>query len=157
MVLEKEGQSIVWPFQLGLDNIKTRIVARVGDDIEMLGLDWAQKVIDAYNEEPHLKILASVALPGPAFEQIDYICYAPWVKKLLCDGDYDSMEYIHGGVIIANLALWRAYYPEVAEFTRHDVEDIFFTLFSRADGVEVVPFGQHFRHRGPTNQDRIAE
>ena len=156
LVLEREGQSIVWPFKLGLESIKTRIVTRIANDVEICDPGWAQKVIEIYNEPPHLKILAMLTAPGLAYDKIKHFCNTPWVERLLHHGDYDAMDYYHGSIIIANRAIWRAYYPEVAALTRHDTEDILFTLFSRADGVPVVPWGaQLFRHRGPTGQDVI--
>jgi hypothetical protein len=157
VVLDKEGASIVWPFLEGLKHTKARLVARIANDVEILSPAWVDLALQEFNKEPHLKILASIATPGPTYEATRTICYAPWLFKLLHDGQYTDMSYIHGSVIIANRAIWLAYYADLMlDYTIHGGEDIFFTLWSRADGVEVVPFGHFFRHRGPSNQDRIV-
>ena len=157
VVLDREGASIVWPFLEGLKNTKGRIVARIANDVEIIRPDWVEAALQEYNQEPRLKILASVAGPGPTYQVALPVCYAPWLHKLLHYGNYTDMNYIHGSVIIANRAIWLAYYADLMlDYTIHGGEDVFFTLFSRADGVEVVPFGYCFRHRGFSNQDKIV-
>ena len=157
VILDKEGASIVWPFLEGLRNTKGRIIARIANDVEIVRPDWVEMALKEFNQEPHLKILASVASPGPTYESTLRICYAPWLQKLLHYGEYTDMSYIHGSVIITNRAIWLAYYADLMlDYTIHRGEDIFFTLWSRADGVRVVPFGHFFEHRGPSNQDRIV-
>lgn len=156
VICEKEGHSIVWPFLAGLEQTRARIVVRSANDVEFSD-NWATEALKLYNREPHLKILASLAVPGPAYVNVKRACYAPWLEKLLRHGNYSHMSYIHGSIIIANRAIWLAYYVDLMlDFTRHGGEDIFFTLWSRADGVKVIQFGHFFKHRGPSHQDRIV-
>jgi len=157
VLVNREGHSIVWPTLAGLEAIKTRLVARIANDVEIVNPNWVGLAIDLFNQPPHLKILAKVVDPGPGFEKIEQVARDfDWLLELLHLGAYDGMSYIHGSVIITNRAVWIAYYADlVPNYTIHDGEDIYFTLFSRADGIPVIQFSENFEHRGPSNQDVI--
>jgi len=158
VICDREGRSAVWPTIAGLRATRSRIIASIQDDVEILNPGWVEDALDIFNEEPHIKILALVTMPGPGFHKIERICYEPWVRRLLRDGDYDAMSYIQGSARIANRSVWLAYYADLMEdFTVHDGEDVFFTIFARADGIPTVQFAHNFRHRGKPEQDIITD
>lgn len=152
----RRGMSLVWPTLEGLSKTKDRLIARVADDVEFRTDYWAQDAVTRFNQEPHIKVLGTVAGPGPKFGAIKKVCYAPWMEKLLNYGDYRGMSYIHGSLIIANRIIWMGCYLDVENFTRHDCEDVYFTLLIRADDIPIVKFGGHFLHRGISNKDRVS-
>lgn len=155
-VCEREGHSAVWPFMLGLEHTRARIVARVHDDIDFQTDQWVQQSLEIFNEEPHLKILGAINPSGPKFSQLKSFCYAPWVSTLLRHGDYTALEYVHGCMLMMNRVLWLGIMPHVLEYTQHFAEDIYISLLARADGIPIVHIGRLFWHRGKPHQDIIS-
>lgn len=156
IVLERRGASTVWANVEGIRHCKTRIIARLNDDVEVRE-GWVDDALELFNEEPHWKILATIAngaitLPYPK-EPIYSV--GEWVGELLYHGQYADMAYTHGSSIIANRAVWMGYYIEMGDYKQYGQEDLCFTALSRADDIPVLNFGSHFVHRGVSNQDKI--
>ena len=156
-VVRRTGRAITWSTMKGLELCRSRLIARIGNDVLPTHPGWIGKILDQYNKEPHLKILSTVVAPGPPYENLRKICYEPWMKRLLKDGEYDYMSFLLGAFIVMNRALWMGYYPLVAEYTIFEREDIYLSLFSRADGVPLIRFGEHFKHCGSRFHDEIND
>jgi len=134
----------------GLEHCRTRLIARIQDDT---GMDdnWAQRVIDAFNKPPHIKLMGQVVALGPLYDRIKDSCAASWYHKLLHHGDYNWIAFICGNAIATNRSVWKGYYPLVAEVNRFDYEDFYFTLFCMADGIQMeksVPWSHCGGKRG---------
>jgi len=153
---------LVKPFQLGLGRLSTRLVARVANDIEFRNPNWVEEVLKVFNEEPHFKILASCTIGYPSFDGLlKRGLKQTWMRKHLLDGKNNGVGYFHGGIIIANRGVWKAYYSEMLDYTNHDLEDVIFSILSRADGIPLVHFPHlkvdlGIRHRGKSNRDEIV-
>jgi len=156
IIYEEKVHSMIKPTLLGLKQIRTRIIARITDDAD-LSREWVPKALEIFNQEPHLKILSTVTWGGPDPSQVtglklyDY----PWMKKLLHHGKFEGMEFVFPVLCLANRSIWESYYAEIIEHTLHGLEDVIFTLLSRADGIPVVNFGDYVKSRGATNRDMI--
>ncbi len=154
------GESITWSTQLGLDRCKSRIIARVANDVRFINEDWAQRALLEFNKKPYFKILAKiVAAPdgGPSYERLKKICYAPWMHRLLQYGNYDRLPFICGQMVIMNRPLWLGYYSLVSDYTLFEREDIYLSLFARADGVPVIDYTSQFHHFGMRGGDWVYE
>lgn len=157
VIAPRTGRGIARSTIGGLELCQSRIVARIANDVLPTHSGWAQAVLQEFNKEPHLKILSTVVAPGPPYENLRKICYAPWMNRLLKDGEYDYMSFFIGAFIIMNRTLWMGYYPFVAKYTDFEREDIYLSLFSRADGVPLIRFGEHFKHCGKRFRDEIHD
>ena len=148
--------SMIKPTLEGMKHAKTRLLARITDDSE-LSKEWVPKALEIFNQEPHLKILSEVTFGDPHPDQLKGLKMfsIPWVKSYLHDGEYRGIEFIFPTLCIANRAIWMSYYAEVIEQTLHGLEDVIFTILSRADGIPVINFGGYVKSRGKTNQDVI--
>lgn len=156
----EEEHGIVYATLAGLDHLKTRLIARIADDIELSDAGWAEKVVAFFNEEPHLKLLADISITGRygIFTSFD-LTKLDWLDNLLQHGKFKGYEYAHGHYFITNRAVWESYYREVVKYTKHDCEDVVFSFLSRADGLpcihrpRVMSLG--FCHRGISNRDML--
>lgn len=153
----RTGRGIAQSTMKGLELCPSRIIARIANDTLPTHDGWALNTLWEFNKEPHLKILSYIAAPGPPYEYLRKICYAPWMDRLLKGGEYDYMSFFVGAFIIMNRVLWMGYYPLVARYTDFEREDIYLSLFSRADGIPVIRFGEHFKHCGKRFQDEIYD
>ncbi len=155
-VIKQLGPNLVGSTLRGVEVCETRLIARIHNDIELIHPTWAQKAVEWFNKKPHLKMIGRLVAPGPSYEKARRLCYQPWVDKLLLHGDYDFMSFFVGQFLIANRAVWAAYYPLVARYTQFEREDIYFTLLARADGIKMIFFDIYFRHRGQRGKDIIV-
>lgn len=155
VILDRVHASTVWANVAGIRHNKSRIIARLNDDVEMVRSDWIDKALEAFNEPPHLKILGLLANGGLHLWPKEPIYQVPFVGEHIFHGEYDDIGYVHGSAIVANRAVWMAYYSEMADYCTHGQEDLRFTILSRADNVPIINFGAFFKHRGVSHQDKI--
>ena len=155
VVLDRKGASVIWPVVEGIKHCRTRIILKIDDDVEIVTPEWAELALMHFNREPHLKILGVLSCGGLVLTPAEKIYQVPFVDKHLFHGNYSDIGYIHGTAVIANRAIWMAYYSELERYEGTVGSDLLFSTLCRADGVPIINFGHLFRHRAQSHRDEI--
>lgn len=151
---------IVYKTLGALDNITTRLMFRLANDIMVVREGWEQILLDQFNAQEKLQIIAEVQ-HGASYPENH--------TRLSRDLEYFRREYPqvttaavypHGSRIFTQSAVWRAYYGPVLRYTPHDHDELFFSQLARGDGTVFCNFrgiNLYLAHKGISNKDFTEE
>lgn len=139
-----------------LDRITTRLTFRLANDIMIVRKGWEQLLLDQFNAEEKLQIIAEIQ-NGISFPDSQKKMQKDWhfIKKEYSE-ETTAAVYPHGSRLFAQTAVWNAYYRHVLRYTAHDHDELFFSQLARGDGIVFRKFSGinlYLAHVGVTNQD----
>jgi hypothetical protein len=158
-LLVVEPRWIVCKTLNALFTIKTRLTFRLANDIMVVRRGWEQLLLDQFNAVDKLQIIGELQ-QGVSFPET-HEALSEWdFFKREYEKTTTAAQYIHGARVMAQSAVWRAYYSLVPRYTFHDHDEIFFCQLARGDGIVFTNFrgsNLYLAHVGITNKDFGAE
>lgn len=156
LIIPAEPRFIVAKTSIALQNIFTRLTFRLANDIMVIRSGWEKVILDRFNSVDKLQLIAELQ-HGVAYPENHQILARDW--------DFFRREYVHettaavyphGSRLLAQTAVWRAYYTVVPRYTYHDHDELFFSQIARGDGIvftNMAGMNAYLAHVGFPNKD----
>lgn len=146
----------------GINAITTRLTFRLANDIAVIRKDWEVPILEQFNLEPKLQIISKVT-HGVVEPEEQENMETDWhfIKEMYKDHKKaTACVYTHGSILMAQTAVWRAYYSHVPCYTMHEHDEIYFSQIAQGDGIAITNMtgiDRFLCHVGITNKDFCPE
>lgn len=149
-VIVNKTQS-TYKFEGALKEVKTRLCVRMHNDTQIVRNDWAQVLVDRFNQLETPQMIGQYHPSGDlSMESIDRLKkYYPWMQSL-----YNNLElyttdrgdkrigcaYFHAFFIASQTYIFKEFYPFLVEYTdgQMDKEDCFLSLIVSLNGIHMT-------------------
>jgi len=141
-----------------LNLITTRLTFRLANDIMVVRNGWEEPLLEQFNAVGNLQLIAKVT-HGISFPEDQEALERDWEfirEKYKSQKKATACVYPHGSVLMAQTALWRAYYSQVTRYTLHEHDEIYLSQIAQSDGVQftnMTGLDRFLCHVGVTNKD----
>ena len=140
-----------------IDKIRTRLTFRLANDIMVVRRGWEKPVLQRFNDIDKMQVIAKVT-HGVSYPESQRKMAKDWkfIEREYKGKQTTAVVFPHGAILMAQTAVWRAYYTLAAQYTFHDHDEIFFSQIARGDGIIFTHMGgidNYLAHVGITNQD----
>ena len=143
--------------EAGFNHVKTRLCARVHNDSLFIRSDWAETLIEKFNQTPtstslstsNPQLIGAFNISGGIDkERLDklvswYPCFKPIYDNLAfseAEAPTTGAPFLSAGFMASQTYVWRGIYPLVVEFNegKMDKEDVITTLLFSVIGVIIT-------------------
>jgi hypothetical protein len=141
-----------------LNWITTRLTFRLANDIAVIRPDWETPLLERFNAEPRLQLIAKMTHGSTSPDEQKSLEEDWWFirEKYKDQKKATACVYPHGAILLAQTAVWAAYYSMMPKYTMHAQDDVFFGQLAQADGTvmtNMTGLDRFLCHVGISNKD----
>lgn len=141
--------------EAGFNHVRTRLCARVHNDSFFVRNDWAQNLIDRFNQNPNPQLIGAFNISGNLDKDVVekflswYPCFKPIYDTLIFTQGERSITgapFMSASFMASQTYVWRGIYPQVVEFNegKMDKEDVVTTLLFSIVGVIITSWNNMY-------------